>query len=251
MLGGFLNHTFGFRSNFLTIALFVLLSLALCLYFFKETHPQEKRAPLHARTIFSDFKKVLCSSAFWQLTIVLSLLFGGYIAFLSGSSVLFVVEFGMSKAIFPFIQASVLGGWVAGSLLLKRFLAQKGSAVVKRIGIILCLIGALELALSAWAAPQNPYLHTLGMVLYAFGANWVVGLYFPEGMELFPDIKGIAASLLTSARLFLCAVVVGVTSACYNATIYPIAIMILGTIVLMLPALYFYERRSIARSETS
>jgi DHA1 family bicyclomycin/chloramphenicol resistance-like MFS transporter len=246
MLGGFLNNNFGFRSNFLTIALFVLLSLILCLFLFEEPLPKEKRAPFQLSTILRDFKKVLLSLAFWQITLVLSLLFGGYIAFLSGSTVLFMVEFGMSKTLFPFIQAAVLGGWVAGSLLLKRSLGRFGPLKVKRIGILLCIIGAVELALAAWITPQNAYLHTLGMVLYAFGANWVVGLYFPEGMELFPEIKGITSSLLTSARLLLSAWIIGLTSALYNGTIYPLAAVIVGTVVLMLPTLIYYEKRKIS-----
>ncbi len=243
MLGGFLNQTFGFRSNFLTIALFVLLSLTICMFLFQESLPKEKRNPLRTKSLVADFVKVLASIPFWQLTLVNSVLFGGYIAFLSNSSLLFVVEFGMSKTIYPFIQAAVLGGWVAGSLLLKKGLAQWGTEKVKRIGTALCIIGALELCLSAWIAPRDPYLHTLGIVLYAYGANWIIGLYFPEGMELFPSLKGVAASLLTSARLGLGALIVGLTGSLYNATIYPLAAVIFGSVIIIVPTLFLYEKK--------
>src|ERR1700733_7349986 len=120
MIGGYLNNSFGFRSNFLAIVLFVLLSLIICLFYFKETLPVENRTPLRVKSLLNDFKRAFTSLPFWQLTAVTSLLFAGYIAFLSGTSLLFVVEFGMSKAVFPFIQGAILGGWVAGSLALKR-----------------------------------------------------------------------------------------------------------------------------------
>lgn len=42
MLGGFLNQAYGFRSNFLVIGLFVLVSLGVCLFFFDETLSVEK-----------------------------------------------------------------------------------------------------------------------------------------------------------------------------------------------------------------
>ena len=45
MLGGTLNNAFGFRSNFLAIAIFVLLSFIICMFFFGETLPKE-REPL-------------------------------------------------------------------------------------------------------------------------------------------------------------------------------------------------------------
>ena len=73
--------------------------------------------------------------------------------------------------------------------------------------------------------------------------TWLIGLYFPESMEILPDIKGITASLLTSARLLIAAVVVGFSGALYNATIYPLSAIVVGTTVLILPTLFLYEKR--------
>jgi len=243
MLGGYLNYTFGFRSNFLAIAIFVLISFVICMFFFEETLAKEKRTTFQTKAILKDFKQAFCSLAFWQITMVISLIFAAYIAFLSGSSVLFVVEFGLAKAIFPFIQAAVLGGWVAGSFLLNPAIKKWGVLKVKKWGTLLCVGGGIGLALMALVAPTNPYLLTTCMVVYAFGANWIIGLYFPEGMEILPHIKGITASLLTSARLLGAALIVGLTSSLYNATVYPLATVVFGTIVVILPTLIFYERR--------
>lgn len=251
VVGGLLNQTFGFRSNFLVIALLVLISFITCLLLLDETLAPEKRAAVHTKTLLRDFMTVLSSLPFWQLTLVNSVLFGGYIAFLSNSSLLFTVEFGMSASIYPFIQAAVLGGWVAGSLLLKWGLAKWGKERVKRIGVALCVIGALELGLAALFAARNPYLHTFGVVLYAYGANWVIGLYFPEGMELFPSLKGVTASLLTSARLGLGALIVGTTGALYNSTIFPIAGVILSSACIIVPTLISYEKRAAAITPSS
>lgn len=243
MLGGYLNYNFGFRSNFLVIALFVLVSLMICIFFFGETLPKDKRVPLQIGSILRDFKLAFSNLAFWQITLVCSLLFAGYIAFLSGSAVLFVVDFGMSKTIFPFVQAAVLGGWVLGSLLINRAIAKWGIPKIKKAGIQFCVAGGIFLAAAVLAAPRNPYFPTLGMMIWAFGANWIMGLYFPEGMEILPRIKGITASLITSARLLIAAIVVGGTSALYNGTIYPLAAVVCGTLVAVLPILKFYEKK--------
>jgi DHA1 family bicyclomycin/chloramphenicol resistance-like MFS transporter len=243
MIGGYLNQAFGFRSNFLAIGIFVFLSFFVCLLFYEETLAKEKRSSLQITAIMKDFKQAFSSLAFWQVTIAISLLFAGYISFLSGTAVLFVVEFGMSKSVFPFIQATILAGWVTGSLVLNRFIAKWGIPKVKKTGITLCVIGGLGHAIAALIAPRDPYLLTSGMLFYAFGANWIIGLYFPESMEILPKIKGITASLLTSTRLLIAALVVFLTSALYNATIYPLATVILATVVIMLPTLISYEKR--------
>ncbi len=243
MIGGYLNHAFGFRSNFLAIAIFVLISFAVCSLFFKETLSKDKRTSFQPRAVLRDFKQAFCSVPFWQLTLATSLLFAGYIAFLSGTSVLFVVELGMSKSLFPFFQAAILGAWLVGSFVLKRSIAKWGALNVKKAGVILSALGGLGFGVTALFAPRDPYLLTSGILLYAFGANWIIGLYFPEGMEILPHIKGITASLLTSTRLLIAALVVGLASALYNATIYPLAAIIAGTVVLILPILFMYEKR--------
>lgn len=243
MLGGYLNNTFGFRSNFLAIAIFVLVSLLITMFFFEETLPKQKRIAFNLGTILHDFKRAFSSLPFWQLTMVISLLFGGYIAFLSGTSVLFVVEFGMSKTVFPYIQAAILGGWVAGSLLLNRVIAKWGIPRVKKSGIGVAIVGGACLAIATAFMPRDPYALTVGIVLYAFGANWIIGLYFPEGMEILPDIKGIASSLLTSARLLFAALIVALASSMYNGTIYPLTFVILATIAIIFPTLILYEKK--------
>lgn len=243
LAGGYLNQAYGFRSNFLAIGVFVLLSFLICLFLFDETLAKEKRAPFQGIKILKDFKRAFTSVPFWQMIVIVSLQFAGYLVFLSGTAVLFVVEFGVSKQLFPFFQAALLGAWLVASLTCSRAIAKWGTQQVKWIGTTLILIGGLGLAAATLFAPRDPYSLTFSMMIYAFGVNWTMGLYFPEGMEILPDIKGITASLLTSARLLITALVVGLASSLYDGTIYPISAVVLGIIVVILPTILLYERR--------
>ncbi|MBS0627980.1 MAG: MFS transporter [Verrucomicrobia bacterium] len=249
MVGGFLNYTYGFRSNFLLIALFVLVSLFLCLFFFKESLLPEKRLVFKFSSVAKDFKRVITHSAFQKITLATSFLFAGYIGFLSYTSLLFVSEFGISKNFSPFFQVLILCTWTIGGLCLKRVLAALGNKRVKKTGLILCIIGTIAFMLTTFLYPQNPYLLVGSFLPYIFGANWVFGLYFPEAMELLPDIKGITASLITSARLLIAALTVGLISSLYNATIYPLMLVILATLLIILPCLISYEKKALVISE--
>jgi DHA1 family bicyclomycin/chloramphenicol resistance-like MFS transporter len=251
MVGGFLNCTYGFRSNFLLIAVFVLLSLFLCLFFFKESLPKEKKLPFQLISITKDFKKVIVHSSFWQITFATSLLFAAYIAFLSYTGVLFVSEFGISKKFSPFFQVLILLTWTVAGLFLKKALSALGSLRVKKIGLILCIFGTASFVVTSILTPQNPYLLVGFFLPYIFGANWIFGLYFPEAMELLPDIKGVTASLVTSARLLIAALTVGLTSSLYNGTIYPLVLVVLATLLVILPCLTFYEKKVLSISRQS
>lgn len=246
MLGGYLNSHYGFRSNFVAIALAVLLSLLTCLFFFDETLPVEKRVPLEGKKVANDFKKVSLSLPFWQTTLIVSLIFAGYLAFLSTMSVLFVLELGVSKEQLPYFQAALLGAWLLANLFSKRVLASFGGDKVKLLGIVLLSLGGVGLVACSYLTDQNVYWLTFFMALYSFGANWVQGLYFPEGMELFPENKGVAASLLSSSRLLITACVVAIASALYDGTIYPIVAIIFAIVCAMVITIFFYEKRKAA-----
>lgn len=250
MLGGYLNQMYGFRSNFSAITICVLASFIICLLFFDEPLPQGKRVPLNLKQIGQDFKKVSCSIPFWQTTFIVSLLFSGYLAFLSGISILFVAEFGVSKSHLPFYQAAVLGAWIVANFLFKHLVDGWGLIKIKTVGTTVFLIAGLCFALSAWMAPQNPYFVTGAMMLYALGTNWVQGIYFPEGMDLFPDLKGITASLLTSGRLLISAFVVGLAGSLYNSTIYPLAALICTLLMIVFGLILLYEKTHRSKERT-
>jgi DHA1 family bicyclomycin/chloramphenicol resistance-like MFS transporter len=241
--GGYLNYAYGFRYNFLTIAILVLLSFLCCIFFFEESLEPSKRIPFNIRQILADIRTVGTSIPFWQLTLTVSLLFSGYLVFLSGTAVLFVVEFGINKEIFPYFQGAVLGGYFLGSISCTRAIAKWGLGQVKKTGIVLVILGAMSLIITSWLAPTNPYLLTLAMMPYSFGFLWTQTPYFGDLMGIFPEKKGIAASLLTSARLLLTAGVVGLASQLYNATILPLTCAVVGVVLIILPALLFYELR--------
>lgn len=242
MLGGYLNCTFGFRSNFFAIGILAFLSLSISLLFFKEPLAKEKRVPFSGVSIFRDFAQALKNLAFWQVSLLTSLTFAAYIAFVAGSSVLYVVAFGVDKVLFPFFQAAILGAWMVGSLTLKRSLARWGNLRIKKMGAFFSVLGGAWLGVTALFAPESPFSLTFGMVLYAFGANWTFALYFPEGMEILPHIKGTAASLMSSIRLLIASAAVGLASWMYNATAYPLIAIVLGSLAVILPIMIWYEK---------
>ncbi|MBS0634239.1 MAG: MFS transporter, partial [Verrucomicrobia bacterium] len=250
IIGGYLNTVWGFRSNFLAITLTVLISLLICIFLLEETLPPKRRIQFNPKGVIQSFKKVVTSMPFWQTTVIVSLVFAGKLAFLSCISLLFVLEFGVEKSALPYFQASLLAGWVAASLGYKQAVTYLGIMRIKSVGTILFLIGGTGLVAATYVAPQNPYLLTLPMLCYVVGANWVQGLYFPECMEIFPEIKGIVASVLTSVRLLLTACVIGVTSHFYNATIYPVTLLIFAIITIVFTTIVRYEKRKCSALST-
>lgn len=246
ILGGYLTLKYGFRSNFIAIGILVAFSLLYCISFFEETLPKEKRTPFNPKKLKADFKRVLFSVPFWQLTLIFNLAFAGYIAFLSCISVLFVTQYGVLKENLPYYQCALLGTWLIASLICSKVINIRGAIFMKKLSALLMFIGGLGLIFGMCFTPTNTYIPVAAMMVYTAGVNWIISTYFPESMELYPDIKGVAASLLTSLRLLITVIVIGIVNLFYNDTIYPISGMLVVLIAITISLIYFYEKKSAA-----
>jgi len=249
LLGGLLTNVWGFRANFMVIAASVFVSLAVLLASFNESLLASKRTPFSLGLIVAGFSRALSNKAFWQLTLIVSLLFAGYLVFLSSTAVLFVVDLGVPKNLFPFYQVAILGAYVLGSLLVspvsKRFSVQTLSTG----GLWLIGLGFLGLVGMTLLAPTSPLLLTLPMMAYAFGSSWAQIPYWNAVMFLMPEIKGITASLVTSCRMLLTAGLIGGVSGFYNGTIWPttLGVGLAAMVSLLLARTYRNDSRNTGR----
>lgn len=244
LLGGCLNARFGYRANFMAIAAAVLFSLMACSLFLEETLQPERIKKLEIKAILRDFKRIATSLPFWLLTAVISLLFSGFLLFLSTISVFFVVALGVEKTLFPLYQGVQLLAYLAASLTCGRAIARWGARSVKMGGLVAVFTAGIGIIAGALWFPGNPGLISAAMLPYSFGFMWLQTPYVAEIMALHPDITGAAASVLTSARLMIAAAVIGFAAACYNGTILPCALIIAAALVVIGLAAYTYERRN-------
>jgi DHA1 family bicyclomycin/chloramphenicol resistance-like MFS transporter len=247
MIGGYLNYQYGFRSNFLAIAVCVAASLFCSVFLFKEPLPIEKRIPLNLEGTFQNFKKTLLSGPFWKLTLIISLLFTGYLGFLATTSILFVVDMGVPKKVFPFLQGSLLLAYVCASLSCNKALQRFGTNKTREYGLYCILLSSFLMIVVTLFFP-NPYLLTVAMLPFTFGLMYVQTPYFSDCMNIFPEIKGIVASLITSIRLLVTAALIGIASSYYNGTVIPTTILVLTTAFISTYLYYSYEKKKIALS---
>jgi len=242
ILGGVLNNYFGFKANFAFILVLSLVSLALISLFLKDTRPHKQRKKLSMQTIFQDFKTVCSSFDFWQMALIVSLLFSGYIGYLSSTSVLYVSEFNLDRKLLPIFQATTLAGWFFASILLNLASKHLGNLALKKTAISILLIGLFLFTVVVIKYPKNYYALTGSMSLFSFGANWIVAVYQPIGMAVFPNITGTVSSILISFKLLFSAVVLGILEYFYSGTIFPIYWTVVFVVGACISVVMVYER---------
>lgn len=231
LAGAYLNIHYGFRSNFLVIAVLSLLSFFTCFFMLDETLDVQDRSEFNFRRILAEFGTAMTCFKFWAPTLLVSFIFAGYLSYISYSSVLFVNDLGVSKSLFPWYQVSVLLAFVSASLSCNRMLNHVGTAKTKQYGLCILMLGGLSFMTCAYLWPKSYNVFHLGMVLFSFGAGWLIGPYFTESMEALPDIKGVTASLVTSFRLLFTALFIAAINHFFDATVIP---LVVGFIFLLL-----------------
>jgi len=133
---------------------------------------------------------------------------------------------------------------LVASLYSTRMMNRFGVSGIKFIGVISIIVASLMLCYTTFFYSRDPLLLTIAMIPYGAGFIWIQTPYVTEVMELMPDIKGIAASILTSLRLLITASVVGVVAKFYDSSIIPTTIAIISISALITVIMISYEMNS-------
>ncbi|MCG7489863.1 multidrug effflux MFS transporter [Vibrio sp. Of14-4] len=238
LIGGWISIHMGYHANFEFIAILVFISAVKCFLFVPESLPSKKRKKLIPKRVMSDYKCILSSYSFWYSTLITSLILAGYMVFVSNMSLLYVDNLEVKPEHFPFHQMATLGTFALFSLSNGRLIDRFGVEKLKGSG--LCLM-FLSIA-SFWLVPNkmlsSPDFLTFIVCVFSVGAALSIGLFFADSMQVFPEMTGIAASLVTSIRLVLVAIAIDVASGFYDGSsqsvVNAMTTIVMGIAVLVL-----------------
>ncbi|KGR36017.1 major facilitator superfamily permease [Vibrio campbellii] len=237
LIGGWISLHLGYKANFVFIAVLVLISALKCFLFLPESLAVNKRKKLAPKRILSDYKTVLSSTEFWYNTLVTSLILGAYMIYVSNMSLLYIDKLGVSPKQFPFYQMATLGTFVLVSLNNSRLIDKFGVEKLKATGLGLIFANTLIFFISPSNLLDSPVFLTATMCLFSIGAGLSIGLFFAKSMQVFPELTGIAASLVTAIRLFIVSAAIDIGSNAYKGTSQSV-VQIMTLVVLVLAILW-------------
>lgn len=237
LIGGWISLHMGYKANFVFIAVLVLISALKCFLFLPESLAVNKRKKLAPKRILSDYKTVLSSTEFWYNTLVTSLILGAYMIYVSNMSLLYIDKLGISPKQFPFYQMATLGTFVLVSLNNSRLIDKFGVEKLKATGLGLIFANTLIFFISPSHLLDSPVFLTATMCLFSIGAGLSIGLFFAKSMQVFPELTGIAASLVTAIRLFIVSAAIDIGSNAYKGTSQSV-VQIMTIVVLVLATLW-------------
>jgi DHA1 family bicyclomycin/chloramphenicol resistance-like MFS transporter len=209
VLGGYLHMAFGWRSTFVFLFIFGLALMLLVYRTLPESLPVEKRHAFHPGTIARNYLMVLKRGKFVLLALTLGMAFGGLSLYI-GSAANFVMGIlGKSETGFAWLFIPLIGGMVLGSALSGKFAARYSPVTLVKAGFALMgSAGAASVAYNSMFVAETPWA-VLPLAVYTFGLAIAMPAIQVKALALFPDNRGLAASMQGFIQMMSFALVSG------------------------------------------
>ncbi|MEQ9527164.1 MAG: multidrug effflux MFS transporter [Parvibaculaceae bacterium] len=195
MLGGVVQDLYGWKANFIAMALFGVVLLGIVATSLGETLPPARRQSAAPIAILRNYRRLLADMRFLKYLAVACVCFSGLFAFISGSSFVLQGRYGLSPVVYGLCFGAMAGGYVAGSLSGSRLVRRFGIDGTLRAGGFAAALGGL-LMLGGLMSSVSALAIVMPIVIYGFA----VGLTMPQAMAgaltPFPEMAGTASSLL-------------------------------------------------------
>lgn len=195
LVGGVIETAWGWRANFLAIALFAAVAALATWRWIGETnrHPNLTLSPA---AMIRDYALLLVQPAFIGPAAAAALALGGLFAYFSATPALFVGQLGLSPAQFGLIPAGTVPAVFLGGALAPKLAQRLGERPAILLALGLMVLGpALMAVLFATQAP-GLIIAIAPFVIFLLGLGVINPLATAAALRPFPHHAGAASALI-------------------------------------------------------
>ena len=223
VIGAYLFVAFGWRSAFAVLAAFSLLLAAVAATRLAETNRRRNPDALRLRPMLRTYLEVARSPAFRAYTLASTATYGGLFAFISGSSFVLMKVLGISAVAFGASFATMVAGYLIGTLVCSRLVAHRGLQQTVCAGAALQAVAGLAMAALAAAGVHVPASIVVPMFFYGIAHGMIQPTAQAGAMAPFPHSAGAAAALMGFVMMVAAALVGFWIGASYDGTMLPLS----------------------------
>ncbi len=209
ILGGWLQVWFGWRAVFVFLTAAGLLVGLLCWYALPESLPAAQRQPFRAMQILRNYGIAARHPRFLLLAIAMAFASMGFFVYIASAPHFMIDVLGLPETAFGWLFIPLVSGLVVGATAAGRLAHRWKTARLIKTGYALMSAAALlGLGYNLLFPAQVPwavmplFLYTLGMALASPSAMVLA-------LNVFPAMRGLAASMQAFLQMLLFALVAG------------------------------------------
>jgi MFS transporter, DHA1 family, multidrug resistance protein len=210
IIGGWVHVALGWRSVFGMLVVLGATLVLLTSLLLPETHPPEKRTPVHPLALARSCLHVAGNPAFLLLAFSAALAFASVFIYIGSSPAIILEQWHLSETQFYYLFVPIVGGLMTASFAGGRLAGRASRPQILKVGFMLLCVSALIGALAHLVTDDVPKL--VSQVLWfvmAVGAQLTYPILSLEMIDMFPRARGAAASVQSFIALGVGAVVIG------------------------------------------
>jgi Bcr/CflA subfamily drug resistance transporter len=194
-VGGYLQAYFGWRSNFIFLALYTICTLLMVCCLFKESNIHRHISKLNTTFIVNSYKELLFSPIFMGYTLCTFLCYGAFFSWFSVGPVLLIEHIGISPIHFGWITLfgggifTALSSWIYG-----RTVTPFGTHFMLRSGLTIMMISGALLILGKYFLGLTLWDIVLPLLLFYFGVTFIWPSVFANAFKPFGKTAGVAGA---------------------------------------------------------
>lgn len=236
LIGGVLQTTFGWRSNFVLLLCYGAAAWVMVWFLLPETLRQRAPEPVSVASTFRSFRRFLSDRGFVVHLGIATCCLAGLFAWVSSGAFVLQDIYGLSALLFGLAFAVGSSGYMVGTLIAARFVMRWGSGPTMGLGTVAMASSGLVMTLLLGFSSSGAVGIILAIGLYMIGMGMSLAQAQAGALLPFPDRAGAASSLLGFATQTASAIVGAVLGHTLGATAWPLAMAMLlaGCLSLML-----------------
>ena len=243
VLGGLLLNAFGWRSIFWVLLALVIALLTWSAKSLPETLALAQRQSLHPRTLWRNYVSVLRNRDFLLLATIPALNFAAFFLYIASAPSFLIDLLGVSSYGFAWLFIPMIGGVMIGALVSGRAAGKLSAGRTIGVGYLLMFAGAtIQMAVAWYVAPVVQW-HVLPIMIYTMGSSIVMPSATLLLLDLFPTMRGMAASLQGFVHFVLAAVNAGTIAPFLAQSLKGLAAGMAGFTVLSVALWVVYRQR--------
>ena len=196
IVGGVIETHYGWRFSFTAMLIFGVLLGIVVIFGLPETLRGKTTEPLSLRSILTDYIQLLKNPRYRFYVSLSALSYGGLFAFISGSSFVLQIHYGLDAMLFGISFGLVVLGYISGTLLAARLVVKIGIDRTIGYGTAALATGGTVMLLAFFLGPVSPFAILAPMMIYTLGVGLVMPQSMAGAMSPFPDRAGAASSML-------------------------------------------------------
>ncbi|WP_096704624.1 multidrug effflux MFS transporter [Magnetospirillum sp. 15-1] len=241
-IGGWFHTWFGWRSNFVLLALFGVALLVLVWRLLAETNHHKDSQALNLGRMLENYRELLTHRLFLGYVLTMTAAFGGLFSFISASSFVLIDVMGMEPRFFGLAFSLASAGYVMGGFAGAKLTHRFGIERMVGVGTLGCALAGIALAALVWSGLAKPggvagIVMIMGLVMAFFAAcalvlpNATAGAIAP-----FPRAAGTASSAMGFIQMSGGAVAGWLVGRFYDGSARPLAAMmaVMGLVALLI-----------------